>query len=497
MLPHDIALGAGAAGVGKTRVLLMDPIAQVIVEHDRCKDRNHPYRMGWGDSVGRALHLRRTVSELDQSIAWTMQIFPKVDPEASWSTKDNEWTFRSGYKYKFGHCKDRDSWTGYLGWEFTHISYDELVTFEEEQFDQINTRLRTSDPVLAKMLRIRAMSNPMMPSTVTINVRDPQWVRKRFIDPAPEGKVTLVKEARMPDGRVHKQTYIYFPGTLYDNPDRDFVLQYEARLALSPKHIREALLHGNWYFTQGAFWGDVWNKTIHVCAPFKVPDDWPMFRSMDWGYKQPGCIHWWAIDGDNNLVCVKEVTFRGKDVEEVAKIVEQVERELGLWQATPHRPGEPSGRSKITGPADTQLWENRGDPGLSKAAIFEKWGVPWTKAEKHTGYGQGRGRKINADKLTFRLKDRRGGVPGILFFRSCERLIQTIPMAQTDPDLPDQPADGGQDHWVDSCLYACAHASYGRAGISQRSRMTKRFDDDEDEPVGRVSRGRDGYGGRA
>jgi Terminase large subunit, T4likevirus-type, N-terminal len=496
-LPYDQVLGAGAAGVGKTRVLLMDPIAQAIVEHDRCRDKSHPYHMGWGDSVGRALHLRRTVSELDQSIAWTHQIFPKIDGEAKFSTKDNEWTFASGYKFKFGHCKDRDSWTSYLGWEFTHIGYDELVTFEEEQYDQINTRLRTSDPVLSKMLRIRAMSNPMMPSTVAISVRDPQWVRRRFIDEAPEGKTVLKRVVRMPDGREHAETRMYYPGTLYDNPDKDFVLQYEARLALSPKHIREALLEGNWYYTAGAFWGDVWNKALHVCKPFKVPEDWPMFRSMDWGYKQPGCIHWWAMDGDENLFCVKELTFKGKDVEQVSKLVEEVERELGLWQSEGKiRHGEPSGRSRITGPADTQLWEDRGDPGLTKAAVMERWGVPWCKAEKHAGGFNSRGRKINADKLTFRLKDRRGGDPGVRFFNTCNMAIRTIPMVQTDPEWPDAPADGGQDHWVDSVLYACAFASYGRGGLGGRTKAKRLYDEDDEPMRRRVERGRDGYGSR-
>lgn len=497
-LPHDEALGAGAAGVGKTRVLVMDPMAQIITEHARCRDRGHAYPMKWGDSVGQALHLRRTVGELEQTIAYSHSIFPKVDPEAHWYSGDDMWEFASGYKFRFGHCKDRDSWTRYLGWELTHLSLDELITFEEEQYDQLGTRVRTDDPVLALMLRIRSMSNPMMPSNITIAVKNPEWVRQRFIDPAPEGKVTLVKETTTPSGKLVRRTSIYYPGTLYDNPNKDFVAQYEARLALSPRHIREALLYGNWYFTQGAFFGDVWEKSMHVCAPFKIPDDWPVFRSMDWGYKQPGCVLWWTMDGDENIICIKEVTFQGKDVEEVAKTIEQVEREMGLWDtSTPFRQSEPSGRSRIGGPADTQLWEDRGDIGLSKAAVMEKWGVRWSKAQKHTGGHNNRGRKVNADKLIFRLKDRRGGVPGILFFRSCQMCIRTIPMIQTDPHFPDQPLDGGSDHWLDAVLYACAYASYGRSGVASRAKVRGRYDEDfDDEAAGGIDRGRDGYGGR-
>lgn len=490
-LIHDEALGAGAAGPGKTECLLMDPVPQIIVEHQRCEQKDHPFRMGWGDSTGVALHLRRTLKELEQSISRTHRIFPKMDPEAHFDTQRTTWTFASGYKFQFGHCKDRESYTDYLSSAFSHIAYDELITFEEEQYMQINTRLRSTDPVLSQMLRVRAMSNPMMTAGMVTSVRDPHWVRRRFVDPAPEGRMTLYYEVDLDDGRKHRSTRIYLPATLYDNPNKAFVKQYEARLAASPKHIREAMLYGNWYFTAGSFYGDVWERSKHVCAPFKVPPDWPMFRSMDWGYKQPGCIHWWAMDGDENLYAVKEVTFKGKDVEEVALLIQQVEREMGIWKSGPNNQG---GYSTISGPADTQLWEDRGDIGLSKAAIMEKNGVQWVRAEKTAGGIGRRHRKTNADKLTFRLKDNRGGRPGVVFFKNCEMAIRTIPMIQTNLDLPDEPMDGGDDHWHDSVLYACAYASHGSAGIGQR-RVKDEWDDDDEVRV-RARRGRDGYGSR-
>lgn len=491
-LPHREALGAGAAGPGKTMCLLMDPVSQIIVEHQRCEQKEHPYHIGWGDSQGRALHLRRTLKELEQSIQRTHRIFPKMDPEAHWDNQKTTWAFASGFKFQFGHCKDHDSYTEYMSSEFTHISYDELITFEEEQYTQINMRLRTTDPILAQMLRIRAMSNPMMTASMVTSVRDPHWVRKRFVDPAPEGRETLEYQYEMDDGSFGVATRIYLPATLFDNPNKEFVRQYAATLSAGPKHIKEALLYGNWYFTAGSFYGDVWERSKHVCAPFKVPSEWPMFRSMDWGYKQPGCVHWWAMDGDQNIYAVKELTFKGKDVEEVALLIQQIEREMGLWQSGANSKG---GRSSITGPADTQLWEDRGDIGLSKAAIMAKNGVSWVKAEK-TGGGIGRRhRKTNADKLTFRLKDNRGGRPGIVFFKNCEMAIRTIPMVQTNLDLPDEPMDGGDDHWHDSVLYACAFASHGSAGIGQRKQKDE-WEDEDDEVRIRAHRGRDGYGSR-
>jgi hypothetical protein len=485
-LPHTEALGAGAAGPGKTLCLLWDPLPQIMIEHERCENRNHPYHHGWGDSVGVALHLRRTLIELEQSIQYTHRIFPKLDPGARWDLHKTTWAFSSGFRFQFGHCKDLDSWTNFMSSSFSHIAFDELVTFTQEQYEQIKTRCRTTDPVLAKMLKIRAMSNPCMSGRVTSSVIDPDWVRKYFVDPAPDGRVTLKREIQLDSGEVATTTRIYMPATLFDNPNKAFVKDYEVRLASAPPHIRQALLYGNWYFTAGAYFGDVWDARLHVCKPFKIPPDWLVFRSMDWGYKAPGCVGWYAMDEDENLWKFKELTFQGKAVDEVAKMIEQIEKDLGLWQGK---------KSLIHGVADTQLWEDRGDVGLSKAVIMAKNGVAWHRAVKGKG-----SRGVNAERLMMRLSDHQNGTttPGIVFFKNCEKTIRTIPMIQTDPNRPDLPMDGGDDHWLDETLYACEFASHGKAGIGRR-KLPKNPWEVDDEPWKddnlRASRGRDGYGG--
>jgi hypothetical protein len=53
---------------------------------------------------------------------------------------------------------------------------------------------------------------------------------------------------------------------------------------------------------------------------------------MDWGYKSHGCIHWWAIDEDDNAWIEKELTFKGKTDSQVARMVRSIEIQLGLWK---------------------------------------------------------------------------------------------------------------------------------------------------------------------
>jgi hypothetical protein len=383
-----------------------------------------------------------------------------------------------------------------------HIAYDELVQFDEEQFDQINTRLRSSDPILRTMLKIRACSNPLMGRTAAdaYSVKDPNWVRRRFVEPAGEivpgppdvpeherrlwwGAKVFKRKIGIDNGKPIYRKWMYLPATLDDNPDKEFVAQYRRTLLAAPPHIRQAQLYGNWYVTAGSFYGAEWNSRIHVCDPFRIPKDWKVFRSMDWGFKLPGVIHWWAMDRDETLFCIKEVMFKGKLDREVAEIVLDVERSLKLDLVD-------GSRSLITGPADTQLWEERGDSGKTKAQTFLENGVAWTKAVKGPG-----SRQRNAEHLMARLKGTGGSGAGVVFFRTCGHIVRWIPSVQTDPDNSEQPVDSMNDHEGDACFYAMHFASRGWKGIPERVRVRKPWEGGGNTPPTSSSGNRMSYYG--
>jgi hypothetical protein len=476
-LPHNEALGGGSAGPGKTMCLLMEPMQQILVEHQRCAEPEHTYHQPWGSSSGHAIFLRRTHPMLADVIKRAHRLFRAVDPAVKWNENKSTFTFRSGYVYQFGHCHDKTDWENYLGFEFTIILWDELITFEEEQYDQVNSRLRSFDPVLRKMLKIRAMSNPMMQRKKGDNfsVSNPNWVRTRFIDPAPVGKVTLVKKIRMDDGSTERWTSIYMPALLSDNPDPEFRRMYEINLQQKKPHIRQALLRGDWYTTEGSFFAEEWNPQLHICKPFDIPKEWPKWRSMDWGFKLPGCIHWWTMDEDENVFCVDEMKFQGQTDEEVAERIVQKEVSLGWSKGK---------RSTLTGPADTQLWEQRGDTSKTKAQAMADKGVYWCKADK-------RSRLHNAELLTKRLKDHHDGTttPGIVFFDRCKEILKLMPAIQTSDKNSEEPADGNDDHPFDSTLYSMAYASNGKSGLGWVE-----TDEEDERREERKNRGRWGYG---
>lgn len=363
----------------------------------------------------------------------------------------------------------------------THIGFDELVTFLEEQYDNIRERLRSTDPVLKHMLKVRSMSNPVVDRMAGDNYAiDPYWVRKRFVDFNPGGNEVQVLQETMPNGKTVEKTLLFLPARLSDNPDPEFVEQYTKKLMFAKPHIRAAQLYGNWYVTAGSFFGDEWNDKLHIVKPFHIPPSWKRFRAMDWGYKKPGVVLWLAMDDEDNLIVERELTFKGMTVREVAKRIQQIETDLGLWHGK---------RSLISGPADTQLWEKRGEEGLSKAEEFLACGISWVFADKKS-------RQRNAERIAERLKDHDGGtkVPGIVFFENCKMCIRTIPSIQSDPKDPSVPIDGGDDHHVDTVGYACAFASRGKLGIPSVLRKSK-VDEDDDTEREVERRGKWGYGG--
>lgn len=340
--------------------------------------------------------------------------------------------------------------------------------FEEEQYQRLVRRCRTSDPVLMGLRRVRAATIPAG-----------NWVRGYFVDPAPDGRVLLQRTLTLEDGTESRRTRCFIPARLKDNPDIAFRRDYEANLRDSPPHIRRALLDGDWYVVAGAFFAHEWRKDVHVIEPFKVPPGWFRFRSGDWGYKNPTVVLWWAADSDGSLLCYRERSWKGMDAAEIARAIKKVELEADEWD-------EGKDCSRLSGPMDTQIWERRGTIGPTIFETMSEMGVWWEKATKN--------RLQSTQQLLHRLKDRSAEFPGIRFFDTCRDTIRTIPAIGTSDKEPELPEDGGDDHWLDAVLYACM-SRQGRVAEDE-SRPVWDAMDDELAAARRKHRrrGRYGYG---
>ncbi len=307
----------------------------------------------------------------------------------------------------------------------SHIAFDEAWQFEEEQYRRLVRRCRVSDPTLRKRKRVRCASIP-----------SGNWLRSYFVDPAPQGRTLLQTRIKMDDGSADViRSRIFIPALLKDNPDPEFRRDYEANLKDSPPHIRRALLDGDWYAVAGAFFAAEFIHGVHAIEPYKiVPNVRRRFRSADWGYKNPTVILWWDVDSDGNLTCYRERTYVGMDAAQVSKEIKKEELAADEWDRK-------QDCSFLTGPIDTQVWEQRGTIGPTMAETFSDNGVWWEKCTKN--------RLASVQQLMTRLKDRTGEnrQPAIRFFNTCRNTIRTLPALATDPNNAELPKDGGEDHW--------------------------------------------------
>lgn len=462
-------LFAGSAGPGKTIALCMDPIqTQLHIENQRVISGEIERSTGW------AIHFRREYPMLAQTIDKCRQWYPKIDPGVRYESDAHTFHFSCGYKIQFAHMAKPSDWRNYDSSSYSHVAFDELCQFEKEQYMYLVSRCRSSDPVLRKLLRVRSATNP-----------DPGWTRAYFVDPAPQGRKFIRNVMKLDDGTEEVRYRVYIPALLRDNPDPEFVRDYEATLRGMPTHVMKARLYGDWYVISGAFFAEEWKPDHHVVAPFEIPSGWTKFRSMDWGYKSWCVVLWWAVDPEGNMVCYRERSYQLKDADEVAFRIREIETAAGEWD-------EKRDCSRLTGPADTQIWEQRGTIGPTISETFDHYGVYWEKCTKN--------RAAAAAQLVRRLRDipppNTGSRPGISWFHSCDQSLKTIPALPTDPNDIEVPQKGGDDHWLDATFYAVMH----RAAIPKHDEQEprRRRDDDELEQARqkRAARaGKLGYGG--
>jgi Terminase-like family. len=315
-------------------------------------------------------------------------------------------------------------------------------------------------------------------------------VRDYFVEPAPQGRKIMLRRIRLDSGEVVERTRLFLPAKLSDNPDPEFRRAYEASLRDRPHHIKAALLDGDWYAIAGAFFADCWDTSRVVIKPFVIPPEWKRMRSGDWGYQQETAIHWWAISPDNEMICYRERTFNGPkaktklDAYGVALRIKEIEMEAGEWNRLRNT-------SRLTGPMDTNLWQEAGHRGQTMAHDMLKVGVTWHKASK--------GRRQCAQQVVKRLMQQGYNArAGLQFFETCQKAIATIPALPTDSSVEENgevPRKCPYDHWYDSVSYACAANPLpsGQEDIRQSA-------DEEDfpraarEPNRPQNRGEWGYG---
>lgn len=369
----DEVLYGGAAGGGKSYGQVADAFLYAL---------RYP--------KSRQLLLRSSFPALERSLILTArEMIPKK--LATYQSTRHKMQFTNGSVLEFGFLSSDSDVTMYQSAEYDVIRFDELTHFTEYQYLYMLSRLRGTSGYPKQM---KSTTNP--------GSRGHEWVRSRFITPAPPMTVFGQETTRLfIPARVEENTFL-----MEKDPE------YLSRLLLLPENEKKALLHGEWDIFEGQFFGE-FSRERHVIAPAEIPSWQKRFRSLDYGLDMTAC-YWWAVDSEGKLTCYREFYKSGLTLSEAAH------------EILAHSPPDEKIAYTVASP---DLWNRRQDTGKSGMEILAESGL--------TGLIRADNRRIPGWRV---LREYLRGAH-IVIFETCVNLIRTLPALLYDPHSPEDAAD--------------------------------------------------------
>jgi terminase large subunit-like protein len=376
------------------------------------------------------LMIRRSRIELLELFERARVIYTKLG--ANFTSNPMRVTMPNGARISFAYLERDADAEAYQGHSYTRVYIEEVGNFPSPA------------PIMKLMATLRSGSGVPVAMRLTGNPGGPghQWVRARYIDPAPLGWKVLAD----PTGLER----IYIPSRVGDNIylGPDYVQRLKA--SGSPELVR-AWLEGDWSVVSGAFFPE-FSMERHVIAPRELPEHWSRFRSFDWGSARPFSVGWWAVSDGSVPGIARGCIVRYRE-----------------WYGM--KPNEPNVGLRMTaeaiaaGIASREMDDPQPVIGVADPAIFAEDGGP-SIAHRMIGAGvvfrpadnkrvAGRGAMGGWDQVRSRLVGDDDGNPMMLLFSTCRDLIRTLPALQHDDTRAEDVDTDAEDHAADECRYMC------------------------------------------
>jgi hypothetical protein len=377
---------------------------------------------------------------------------------------EGEIRFWNGSKIFLCHLQHQKDLSKYYGPEFHVLFIEEATQFTEFMIRFLRSRMRIPD----------TLKIPDKYKKPKEDWRDPERADYYFpraiytSNPGGVGHSYLKRSFltghkpfdyhRAPDTDAgHLRQFI--PARVDDNPsvNREEV---KANLAGLPPMLVDAMLNGNWDAVIGAFFPEI-DPSVHLIEPFRIPDHWVRFQSMDWGAcgdGDPFSIGWYAVsDGVNTPyprgALIRYRSWYGAGLPKVT--ASQVAAGIRTRE---------QGESIVNRYAGGDIEQKRGS-GPSIYEVFADEGIFFSKADqrRQPGHLQFRERLVGKNDK-----------PMLYFFNTQEVELETIMNLQHCPNDPNETTQFG-DHVYEECRYAVMSRPFHRTAPSAELPIEERY----------------------
>lgn len=387
--------------------------------------------------------LRRTFPELEKTHLYHVPKEMKLLGGTYNQTKHIAY-YPNGSQGFFSHCATNDDVLNLLGGEFYLAFFDEISTFNWDDFIKLAVSIRA--PIGSGLIpTVRAATNPLGPSAMEVNK---YWV---------EHNVT-----REEDPDYNPNDWYSIKANIEHNPYLDPV-QYRKRFSGLADHVRKAWLDGDFAYENALFdlQPTLNGKPYHVINDMdfpKVIKNAVIYRTIDAGwFPDPTVCLWIAHLGSRHIVFHEKQWYKttaidiAEDIKNEDKLIAQkVGKDYKLTVAMTYC--DPSMDINTTADIRTLkgIYE---DNGIAMECSINK--RDWFASSMHNALAE------QADENTPRIQFYNYGREG------CPMLVKTIPQMRYDEKRPLFMADHKEDHYVVACCYyLMSHAADPRVDSS-------------------------------
>lgn len=189
-----------------------------------------------------------------------------------------------------------DDPTKIMSTDYDIIYIQEAIELTEDDWESLTTRLRNAKMPFQQII---GDTNPSYPT---------HWLKVR----CNSGRTKLYQSHHEDNPSLHDGTN-WTPGGI------DYISKLDALTGARKERLR----FGRWVQAEGVVYEN-WDERVHLIPWFNPPADWPRYIAIDFGFRDPMSMLWFAKDGDGRLYLYREVYQTGRLVEDHARFIKAI-----------------------------------------------------------------------------------------------------------------------------------------------------------------------------